>query len=305
MKKDFRRFTGAAVTAGFTLAFAACSYDPYYSPTAISGTYSTRSAPPRAAYGHGYGYGSSSFSTSVFIGTGNPQWGYDPNCYSYYDYRRRCYYDPYLNGYYPIGYRPPVVYGVPHPYGWQQGDSYCRPPSRVTNVTVINYRNRADSYRNSSYNWAKQVRTQPYDTYQGPQNYQTQGPRDSQNRDEPQNPYHRPNYDQGPGENNYRRNSASPNPYAVPGGQNPASHSRPSNHNPSPADTNIPVNHPEPRSEPNDSGNPHNSPGRQVPQDDRRTDPIGNQTPAPAPAPAPTPAPAPVAAAPAESVESQ
>ena len=50
----------------------------------------------------------SSFNTSVFVGTGNPRWGYDPYCYSYYDYTPPRYYDPYLNGYYPVGYRPPV-----------------------------------------------------------------------------------------------------------------------------------------------------------------------------------------------------
>jgi hypothetical protein len=92
------------------------------------------------------------------VSTGDPRWGYDPYNYSYYDYTRRSYYDPYLNGYYPIGYRPPIVVGVPHPYGWRPGGGYCPPPRYVTNRTVVNYRNRADAYRRTSYDWAPQVR---------------------------------------------------------------------------------------------------------------------------------------------------
>ncbi len=124
------------------VAFSSCAYDPYY--TSVGGSYST-------GYGDGYGYGGSSFNTSVFVGTGNPRWGYDPYSYSYYDYNRRAYYDPYLNGYYPVGYRPRAVYGVSHPHGWRPGSGYCRPPSRVSNVTIQNYRNRESVYRSSGY----------------------------------------------------------------------------------------------------------------------------------------------------------
>ena len=167
------------------LGFTSCAYDPYYSPTSVSGSYSS-------GYGPGYGYGGSSFSTSIFVATGDPRWGYDPGCYSYYDYRRRCYYDPYLNGYYPVGYRPPVVYGVPHPYGWRPGSGYCPPPRRVTNVTVVNYRNRESAYRNSDYNWARQVRQQP--AYGGSYQMQrpAQGGYDSQNYTPRPNTYTRP-----------------------------------------------------------------------------------------------------------------
>ncbi len=165
MKKNLRRLAGAAVGAVVALGITSCAYDPYYSSTSTGGTYSS-------GYGQGYGYGGSSFSTSVFVGTGDPRWGYDPTCYSYYDYRRRAYYDPYLCGYYPVGYRPPVVYGVPHPYGWSPGSGYCRPPSRISNVTVVNYRNRESAYRTSDYQWARQVRQQP--TYSG--GYQSQRP---------------------------------------------------------------------------------------------------------------------------------
>lgn len=142
MGKNLRFLVGAAIGLVGAVAISSCAYDPYY--TSVGGSYST-------GYGDGYGYGGSSFSTSVFVGTGNPRWGYDPYCYSYYDYTRRAYYDPYLNGYYPVGYRPRAVYGASHPYGWRPGSGYCRPPSRVTNVTIRNYRNRESAYRSSGY----------------------------------------------------------------------------------------------------------------------------------------------------------
>jgi len=82
MKKNLRRWAGAAVGAAVSLAFTSCYYDPYSTTTSVGGSYSS-------GYGDGYGYGGSGFSTSVFVSTGNPQWGYDPYCYSYYDYRRR------------------------------------------------------------------------------------------------------------------------------------------------------------------------------------------------------------------------
>jgi hypothetical protein len=154
MKKNLRNLAGAAVGAVVALGFSSCAYDPYYASPAVGASYSS-------GYGNGYGYGGSGFSTSVFIGTGDPSWGYDPYCYSYYDYRSRRYYDPYSYGYYPVGYRPPVVYGVPHPYGWRPGGGYIRPPVRVTNVTLSNYQDREYRYRNSSYGWAKQVKQQP------------------------------------------------------------------------------------------------------------------------------------------------
>lgn len=153
MKKNLRLLVVAALGAAASVAFTSCAYDPYYSSTTVGGSYSS-------GYGQGYGYGGSSFNTSVFVSTGDSRWGYDPYTYSYYDYTRRSYYDPYLNGYYPIGYRPPVVYGVPHPYGWRPGSSYCPPPRYVRNVTVVNYRNRETAYRGTSYGWAKQVRQQ-------------------------------------------------------------------------------------------------------------------------------------------------
>jgi hypothetical protein len=133
---------GAAVLA---LVQGACYYEPYHTSVSYHG------------YGYGHGYGGSSFSTSVFVSTGDPRWGYDPYCHAYYDYRRRAYYDPYLYGYYPVGYRPPVLIGVPHPYGWNHG-VVMRPPVQVTNITLVNYHNRADLYRGTSHPWARNVK---------------------------------------------------------------------------------------------------------------------------------------------------
>lgn len=132
-----------------TLLLASCAYDPYYS----SASYSYSSA----GYGYGHGYGGSSFSTSVLISTGSPRWGYCPYTYTYYDYTRRAYYDPYLYGYYPVGYRPPVLVGVPHPHGWRQG-RVMPPPTRVRTVTLTNYRDRESAYRQSQHSWAPRVR---------------------------------------------------------------------------------------------------------------------------------------------------
>lgn len=155
MKKNLRQLWLASAGAVFALAISSCAYDPYYSSTSVGGSYSSG----YGGYGDGYGYGGSSFTTSIFVSTGDPRWGYDPYCHSYYDYNRRCYYDPYLNGYYPIGYRPAILVGVPHPYGWRSG--YCPPPRNYRNVNISHYRERENNYRKSNYGWAKQVHQQP------------------------------------------------------------------------------------------------------------------------------------------------
>jgi hypothetical protein len=152
MKKTLLHWT-AAIGIVTAVSLSSCTYDPAY--TTVTGSYSS-------GYGYGYGYGGSGFSTSYFVSTGNPYWGYDPYTYCYYDYRSRRYYDPYLYGYYPIGYRPPVLVGVPHPYGWRPGRGYCPPPRVVKNVTVVNYRNRESSYHRIDQNWARNVRTKDY-----------------------------------------------------------------------------------------------------------------------------------------------
>ena len=148
MKKNLLTLAGAAALA---LGLGACAYDPYYS--GLSGT------AVNVGYGYGHGYGGSSFSTSYFWGTGNSAWGYDPYVRCYYNYGRRAYYDPYLCGYYPVGFRPRPLVGVPHPHGYRHG--WCPPPSRVSNVTVVNYRDRQSAYRNMNHSWARQVQ---YDT---------------------------------------------------------------------------------------------------------------------------------------------
>jgi len=128
--------------AAASVSLTSCYYDPAYGGG--------------PSYGGGGYYSSGGYSsTSIFVSTGNPRWGYDPYCHSYYDYGRRAYYDPYRYGYYPVGYRPPIVYGVPHPYGWRR--DYCPPPTRVTNITLTNYQNRGDAYRRMNYSWARQV----------------------------------------------------------------------------------------------------------------------------------------------------
>ncbi len=203
MFKIISRWSGATAGVLASLALSSCYYDPNYASTSVGATYSSGSGYGQG-YGQGYGYGGSGFSTSVFVSTGNPQWGYDPYCYSYYDYNRRAYYDPYLYGYYPVGYRPPVVYGVPHPYGWRRGSGYIRPPVRVNNGLVRNYQQRGDRYRGTSYGWAKQVRQQP--AGQG-RVVDSHPPKNSSN-----NNYSRPNSgNRNPQQPNYNRSKQQPN----------------------------------------------------------------------------------------------
>ena len=201
MMKILRSIFGIGLGA-LSLAFTSCTYDPYYSTSSVGGSYSS-------GYGQGYGYGGRSFNSSLFISTGNPRWGYDPSCYSYYDYSSRRYYDPYLSGYYPIGYRPPVVYGVPHPYGWRPGRGYCPPPSRVSGVTIVNYRNRESAYRNSDFSWSRQVRQQeqrqsrPNDSNQQRPNFGNSAPGwDRSNRERGQQMESRPNRSSNQGSRN-------------------------------------------------------------------------------------------------------
>ncbi|MFT3992362.1 MAG: hypothetical protein QM680_13240 [Luteolibacter sp.] len=135
----------SAAFAVCAMALSSCYYDPYY--------YGGGSASV------GYSsYGSGGGSTSIFISTGDSRWGYSPYYNCYYDYYRRAYYDPYLYGYYPVGYLPPVVYGVPHPHGWRPGSRYCPPPSRVRTVVLSNYNYRSDAYRRGNFNWSRNVR---------------------------------------------------------------------------------------------------------------------------------------------------
>lgn len=133
----------AAAAIGAFLS--SCAYDPY------SYGYESGSS---VAYSNNYGA-----SNTVFIRTSNSRWGYDPYCRSYYDYTRQCYYDPYLNGYYPRGYRPPVIVGVPHPHGWRRGHGTCPPPRSVVHRNLNNYRNRHQQYCNLEQSWARDLRS--------------------------------------------------------------------------------------------------------------------------------------------------
>lgn len=156
LKMKLNRTLLAGFVAGIaTFVASSCAYDPYYSGGSYSGNYGGGYG---GNYGDGYGYGNSSFSTSVFVGTGNPRWGYDPYAGAYYDYTRRSYYDPYLYGYYPVGYRPQYVHGSPHPRGWTRGSGYCPPPSRIRDYDLTNYRNRGERYRSLGRDWSSDVR---------------------------------------------------------------------------------------------------------------------------------------------------
>jgi|GEM_PF-865389 len=166
MKKKILLWAATLVAAA---AFTSCAYDPYYASGYYArGTYNASGGYNNPGYGYSngynadYGYGGHNFSTSVFVSTGDPRWGYDPNCYCYYDYYRRCYYDPYLYGYYPVGFFPPIVIGCPHPYGWRPGHGHCPPPHMVRNTALRNYQNREGAYRNSNYGWSHQVRQTSY-----------------------------------------------------------------------------------------------------------------------------------------------
>lgn len=145
--------------AAAALFLGSCAYDPYYGGVSHTQTYTQVGGGYGHGYGYGYGhgYGGSSFSTSFLISTGHTRWGYDPYTYAYYDYTRRAYYDPYLYGYYPVGYRPPILVGVPHPHGWRHG-RVMPPPRRVRTVTLTNYHDRGSAYRQSQHSWAPRVR---------------------------------------------------------------------------------------------------------------------------------------------------
>jgi len=141
----------STLTIASAITLSSCVYDPgyyYNTPGGYSGAVSTT----YSSSGHS--------STSLFISTGNPRWGYDPSCYSYYDYTTRCYYDPYLNGYYPYGYRPPVIIGVPHPYGWRPGYRTCPSPRHYRNTRLSNHEHRDIAYRNLNQSWSRNVHVQ-------------------------------------------------------------------------------------------------------------------------------------------------
>lgn len=133
--KLYQTFQIALVAGVTAFAVSSCAYDPYHS----GGGYSTASG-------------------SAFISTGNSQWGYDPTYRAYYNYNRKAYYDPYLNGYYPTGYRPQRVYGAPHPHGYNGSGKYIAPPRNVRNYNLKNYQDRNGRYKNLGRGWSRDVR---------------------------------------------------------------------------------------------------------------------------------------------------
>jgi hypothetical protein len=139
---------------------SSCTYDPY----AYSG-YGSGTATYSVSYGSDHGYGYDPYDVAVpaaigltLIATSSPYWGYDPYRYAYYDYRQQCYYDPWLDSYYPHGYRPRPVYGVPHPYGWRPGHGVCPYPRHPYRRWVNNHYDRLQGLKASHYAWAQKVR---------------------------------------------------------------------------------------------------------------------------------------------------
>ena len=136
-----------AIAASVGAFLCSCTYEPYgYGPTTSVG-----SSVRYSSNGH--------VSSSVFIRTSSSRWGYDPHCRSYYDYTRQCYYDPWLRGYYPRGYRPPVIVGIPHPHGWRSGQRTCPPPVHVRSHTIRDHHRRYDHYRRLNHSWCRDLRT--------------------------------------------------------------------------------------------------------------------------------------------------
>lgn len=128
----------ACTLMGFTLS--SCYYDPYATNVSYS-----------AGFSNGGGFGS-----SVFVSTGDPRWAYDPSLYCYFDRTRRCYYDPFLSGYYPVGYIPVGIRGCPHPYGWS-GSGICPYPRSVNSRFISHYDQRLSNYSSAEFHWARRV----------------------------------------------------------------------------------------------------------------------------------------------------
>lgn len=134
--KKYLLFGSALLSA----LFSSCYVDPYYGGSVGYGV---------SSYGNGY-------SSSFFVSTGDPRWSYDPYRFCYFDRVRSCYYDPYLYGYYPVGYCPVPVRGCPHPYNWS-GRGVCPPPRQVRYTTLSRYDNRISNYQTANYQWARRV----------------------------------------------------------------------------------------------------------------------------------------------------
>lgn len=128
------RLLRGTAAAAFVALTASCYYSPYDT----------------------VGYSSSvGFATggTTFIHTSSNRWLYDPTVRCYFDNHRRCFYDPWIGGYYPVGYCPPPIRHVPHPYGWS-GRGYCPPPTRIHNRCIDGYHDRVGLLRSRNLAWA-------------------------------------------------------------------------------------------------------------------------------------------------------
>ena len=136
----------AAAAALLAAVSTSCYYDPYYGGGYAGG-----------GYDGGY-YGGGGGISSTFVYTSNDRWLYDPVVYCYYDRYRGAYYDPYLYGYYPVGYCPRPLYGAYHPHGWRPGHGHLPPPSGFRDRYLSNYRDRLSQLKAHNYRWAQNVR---------------------------------------------------------------------------------------------------------------------------------------------------
>lgn len=144
MKRHLRHLCLVAAPVIAAAPLVSCYYDPYgYNPN---------------GYPVGPALGVGAVTGSVFVATASSDWGYDPYRYCYYNYGRRAYYDPWLGGYYPVGYYPPAVVGCPHPYGWRPGHGVCPPPRGVNDRWIDRYNDRLASIQASNHAWASKVR---------------------------------------------------------------------------------------------------------------------------------------------------
>ncbi len=113
---------------------------------------------PYDDYGYSSSYGFSGGGSTAFIYTSSDRWLYDPVVRCCYALRRSCYYDPWVGGYYPQGYCPQPVRGVPHPYGWN-GRGACPLPRNVSSRHLSRNYDRLAHYRDRNYGWAANAHT--------------------------------------------------------------------------------------------------------------------------------------------------
>ena len=128
------RLLRGTAAAAFVALTASCYYSPY----------------DTVGYSTSVGFATGG---TTFIHTSSNRWLYDPTIRCYFDNHRRCFYDPWIGGYYPVGYCPPPIRHVPHPYGWS-GRGYCPPPTRIYDRRIHGYHDRIGLLRSRDLAWA-------------------------------------------------------------------------------------------------------------------------------------------------------